>query len=247
MIWIALFFAIIFGASSSTSLVPNLDKHVKKHVVDKSSKKQVLEFVKEDQKQRKSTYKVQKKNLKELGTLFASRDATREDFENVFVKINDERQKLQAADVTVKLETQNFIEAEEWDLIVIDVKKDFTKIRKKAKKNMTKLAHKFDKFEEELNEIIVDENSKKEAQAALINFENQFSDNLKAFGEYIDDANSIIYKHKTTSEELSEVQDKANVLRKEIFQTYAETHSKLVENTTEEEWKPLAKKMKKFY
>ena len=247
MIWIALFLALIFGATSSPSLVPNLDKHVKKHVVEKSSKKQILEFVKDDQKQRKSTYKVQMKNIKELGTLFASRDATMEDFENVFVRIIDERQKLQAADVAVKLETQNYIEAEEWDLIVIDAKKDFTKIRKKAKKNMTKLAHKFDKFEEELNEIIVDENSKKEAQAALINFENQFSDNLKAFGEYIDNDSSIIYKHKTTSEELSEVQDKANVIRTEIFQTYAETHSKLVENTTEEEWTPLAKQIKKFY
>ena len=247
MIWIALFFALVFGATSSSSLVPNLDKHVKKHVVDKSSKKQVLEFLKEDKKQRKSTYKIQKKNLKELGTLFASRDATMEDFEKVFAEILDERQKLQEADVKVKLEIQDYIEADEWDLIVIDAKKDFTKKRKKTKKNMTKLANKFDKFEEELNKIIVNENSKKEAQAALINFENLFSDNLKAFGEYIDDDSSIIYKHKTTSEELIEVQDKANVLRKEIFQTYAETHFKMVENTTEEEWKPLAKQIEKFY
>ena len=48
MIWIALLFAHIFGASSFSSLVPNLDKHVKKHVVEKSSKKQVLAIVKED-------------------------------------------------------------------------------------------------------------------------------------------------------------------------------------------------------
>jgi hypothetical protein len=247
MIWIALLFALIFGATSSSSLVPNLDKHVKKHVVEKSRKKQVLVFVKEDQKQRKSAYKVQKKNIKELGVLFASRNATMEDFEKVFVKILDERQILQAADVKVKLETQNYIEADEWDLIVIDTKKDFTKIKKKTKKNMTKLANNYDKFEEELNNIMVDENRKKEVHAALIRFEQLFSDNLKAFGEYIDDDSSIIYKHKTTSEELIEVQDKANVLRKEIFQTYAETHFKMVENTTEEEWKPLAKKMKKFY
>ena len=85
-------------------------------------KKQILEFVKDDQKQRKSTYKVQMKN-------------------------------------------------------------------------MTKLANKFDEFEEELIEI----------------------------------------------------QDKANCLRKEIFQTYADTHFIMVENTSEEEWKPLAKQMEKFY
>ena len=52
-----------FGVTnSSSSLVPNLDKHVKEHVVEKSRKKQVLVFIKEDLKQRKSTYKVQKKN-----------------------------------------------------------------------------------------------------------------------------------------------------------------------------------------
>ena len=246
MIWIVLF-SLIFAATSSSSVVPNLDKHVKKHVVEKSSKKQVLAFYKEDQKQRTSTQKVQKKHVKELGDLFMSRNTTMEDFEKVFTQMLDERHKLQTADVKIKLEIQNYINDNEWELIVIDAKKDFTKIRKKTKKQMTKLADKFNTFEEEVNIIIKDENSKKEAQAALNSLKQVLYDKLKAFGEYLDDDNSIVYKHKTTSEELLEIQDKANILRAEIFQTYAETHFKMVENTTEEEWKPLSKQIKKFY
>ena len=246
MIWIALF-SFIFAITSSTTVIPNLDKHVKKHVVEKTRSTQALVFIKEDLKQRKSTQKIQRKSVKELGTLFMSRNTTQEDFDKVFLKILDEREKLQAADIKLKLEIQNYIEADEWNLIVAAGKNDYTKTKKKTKKNMTKLANNFTKFKEDVNLIVLDENSKKEAQAALISFEQMFSDILNAFGDYIDDDSSILYKHKTTSEEIIEVQDKADILRKEIFQTYAETHFILVEYTTEEEWKPLAKKMKKFY
>ena len=246
MIWIALF-SFIFAITSSSTVIPNLDKHVKKHVVEKARKDQVLVFIKEDLKQRKSTQKIQMKSVKELGTLFMSRNTTQEDFDNIFLKILDERHKLQAADTKLKLEIQEYIEADEWNHIVAASKNDYTKTEKKTKKNMTKLANNFNKFKEDVNLIVMDENSKKEVLAALVSFEQMFSDNLKAVGEYIDDESSILYKHKTTSEEIIEVQEKADILRKEIFQTYAETHFILVEYTTEEEWKPLSKQIKKFY
>ena len=247
MIW-ALLFALLFAASGSSPLIiPKLDKYAKKHIEVKANSKQVVDLIKADRKKRKAINKQHKGNLKELVKLNYSRTTTEADFTELFREIIDVRDELQIADVKLKTEVQKYITEKEWDLIVEDNKKAISKSLKKKQKKMLKIDKKFDKMVNQVSEIVQNENKLKGITAALNEFQKVIKTNLKTSKEYMSDDTSLIYSYESSSSEIREIQERANQMRQETFESYAKTHFEVVKLTTEDEWKSIVKRFKKVY
>lgn len=244
MIWI-LIFTLIFSSGTSF-VIPNMSKYAKRHIEVKANSMQVVQLIKQDKKHRKTALKHQYSYLKELRKLNYSRTSSQADFEQVFTKMLNEREELQQSDAKLKSETQEFMTPEEWDLIVKDGKKDLAKTIQKKKKAMAKMEKKFNQFEEYVSTIIPDEKRKLGTLEVLNEFENVVKEKLKFYEAYISNENSTIYAYKSSQGDLNEMQKTANQWRTGAFDSYTKTHFKLLELTTEEEWKQMVKKMKKI-
>ena len=83
MIWILLY-SLIFGSSDSPLVNTDLKKYVKKYVVDKERKEQILDLAKDFKSEVKALNKVKKKKFKELHKLNENYNTSKEQLEAVF-------------------------------------------------------------------------------------------------------------------------------------------------------------------
>lgn len=246
MIW-ALLFALIFASSDSPLVIPKMDNYVKKHVTDKSRSSSMLELIKDDRSQRKALNKAQKSYIKEMKGLNFSRNSSVSDFGSIFEKVMEERRSLQKSDANLKAKAQDYITEDEWTLIKNDAKKDLGKTIKKKNKKITRLAKKFNRFEEDITTIIQDKKRRKQVLESLKSFEKVLFGNIRDYKKYVSDESSLLYAYKVTDDEMSEIINMTNGWRKEIFDSYVETHFSIVGATTQEEWEVIVRKMKKLY
>ena len=240
MIWTLAFLlllAIIGG--DSPFMVKNLDKYVKKHVVDDTKKDKVLDYLKEAKAVRKKTVKANKNLFKEFGKFEKSREATKEDFETIGSKMMEGQKISQSSNIKAIQNAQNYITVDEWKAIQEEIDINFNKSSKKRKKNLAKLEKQFIKWEEKINNTIADNEKRKLAISAIERLKTTYINNKEQVQKELLNHNSIIYKYKASEPELKEVQEKYLKWAQEVFDVAIATHFELIELTTPEEWKKI--------
>ena len=240
MIW-TLAFVILMNilGGDSPFMVKDMDKHVKNHVADKESKEKVLNYLDEAKKIRKKTVKSNKSLIKEFTKLEKSRDTKQNDFDILIDKIIESQKKSQETNVTTIQNSQNYITEDEWNAIKVDIGEDFDKSDKKRAKGIKKLNKEFDKWKDKISKNIADKDNREEAIVAIEKLRNTYIDTKKRIQDELINSNSIIYHYKAQEEKLMALQENYLVWIKDVFDTGAATHLKLVELTTPEEWKKI--------
>ena len=240
MLWtigILLFIAIVSG--DSPFLVKDLDKYVKHHVADETRKDKVLDYLKEAQAIRKKTVKANKDLVKQYSKIEHSREATKEDFEKLRTATLKIQKTSQTANVHAIQNSQNYITKEEWSAIEKDIAKSFEKSKKKTQKAYDKLNKQFVKWEAKINKSISDKEKRKQAIVAVERLRTTYVNNKKQVQDELMNHESAIFQYKAPEAKLKEVQDGYLALLKELLDVTEETHFKLVELTTPEEWKKI--------
>jgi vacuolar-type H+-ATPase subunit I/STV1 len=240
MIW-ALAFAILFKVLGGNSpfMVPKLDNYVKTHVVDDSRKDKILDYLDEAKSLRKKTVKANKSFFKEFTKLEKSRDAKQNDFDELIAKIVEAQKESQNANVTDIQKSQEFITEDEWSAIKVDIGKGFEKSAKKRAKEINKLNKEFEKWEGKISKTIADKEKREQAIAAVEKLKNTYIDTKNKIQKELINSNSIIYNYKAPEERLVSLQKNYLEWMKEVLDTGAATHLKLVELTTPEEWNKI--------
>ncbi len=230
--------AILFGGGSPF-VVPHLKKYVKTHVVDDTSKKIILDILKDAKTKRKEVSKTNVDFLKELHKLSVSRESTQEDFDELGKRMLDFELESQEFNLSVTRESQKQITAEEWGKIQKDIAASLVKSDKKRSKHTSKLEKAFDKLVAKINKTIVDEDMRKSAVQSVETLRIINIDNYKKIQAEMLNKNSAMYKYKASESELQKLQDKFILLIKEVYKANTKTHSDLVKITTPEEWKKI--------
>ncbi len=240
MIW-ALAFAILLKIVSGDSpfLVPKLDNYVKKHVVDDTRKKEVLVLLKDAKKNRKVTAKQNKKHFKEIHKLYKSRDTETADFETVLNEILKTQGDAQKYNIKVTQNSQDLITSDEWSEIQVDIAESLGKTDKKRTKNGLKMEKHFLKTEAKITKNIVDLDKRKQALAAVDKLKELYTKNHQIIQDEIMNKGSIVYQYKASDNELIALQDEFVDLIKDVYLLSFQTHKKLVNLTTPEEWKKI--------
>jgi len=240
MLWtigILLFIAIVTG--DSPFLVEDLDKYVKHHVADETRKDKVLDYLKEAKAIRKKTAKANKDLVKQYGKIEHSREATKQEFEKLKTETLNAQMASQKANVYAIQNSQNYITKEEWTEIEKDIAKSFEKSNKKTQKSNEKLNKQFVKWEAKIKKVISDKEKRKQAIAAVERLRTTYINNKKKVQEELINHESAIFQYKAPEAKLKEVQDGYIDLLKELLDVTQETHFKLVELTTPEEWNKI--------
>jgi len=240
MIWTLAFLLLInILGGDSPFMVKNMDKYVKTHVVDKVRKEIVLNYLNEAKSIRKKTVNANKSLIKEFTKLEKSRDAKQNDFDKLIDKIVEAQKKSQGTNVTAIQNSQDYITEDEWSAIKIDIGEGFDKSAKKRSKGIKKLNKEFDKWKGKISKTIADKDKRKQAIAAVEKLRNTYIDTKKRVQDELINSNSIIYHYKAPEDKLMALQESYLAWIKEVFDTGAATHLKLVELTTPEEWKKI--------
>jgi len=229
----------IFLGGDSPFIVPKLDNYVKTHVVDDGRKTIVLEFLDDAKAKRKLKIKEGKKQLKHLDDLFNSRETTQLEMNTAVQNIIDLQAQSQRANILVNQEAQKNITLEEWNAIIADMGKDLEKANKKISKMNVKINKAYTNWEEKINKNIVAVDKRNKAIEAAQELKAVYLKNRKFIQQELMNKNSIIYQYNTPEKELNDLQIKFIQLLEEVLTGAAETHFKLIDLTTEEEWKKI--------
>ncbi len=243
-------FAVLFGVGGDADYfyIDGLDKGIKKYVDDKDLKKEAMDTVKAFVKFRKEQQKAAKTELKQLEMKNEDRTATAEWFDDFFGRRMEAKIEMQERWIRGRLWLQENIRTEDWDEIMAFATKTSDKINEKEAKKEAKGKHKdvFAALEAAITQSIVDPAKQSKVMTGLEVFEKQYYE----IGQNLKDINvtetDFLKDQNTTAEQLVVYGKLINDQREDLFKAYALFYFVGVENTTAEEWKPIAKHLNKI-
>jgi len=238
MVWYLLYM-MLFGGGSSPIIVPKLDNYVKEYVVDEVRRDSIIELIKISDEKTEETAEANKDLVKTLKSLYKSRVATHEEFENTVNEILNNQKATQKVNLMVIVNSHKQITSDEWDKIQNEIYSSLEKSDKDRKEKTAKQNKKFDKLTKKISKNIADKNKRKLALDAVAEAKKVYSENRKTIQNEFLNRNSVIYKYKASEKEISDYQNKIVRLNKEFFEETFKAHFKLVELTTEEEWNDI--------
>lgn len=238
--------AILFGAPQSDLLLSNMDKYVKKIVVDKNVKKQILYELKDVRKLEKTYQKRTKKYVKELKSLAHNKNTSKEQFAAYFEELVNYELETNKQYIPHRVAVQNALSEDEWDKIIDAGSKEFKKGKKANDKRLDKLKTELNKIEKNITKHIDDKKNKALAENILSTF------NADMYGLAVEIIRKNPYEqevllNKNASEEdLFSVINEDNKQWMEMFVAFSALHKDLSELVPSEKWKPVSKELKKF-
>ena len=246
---ITLLIGILFGGSDlSTFLVEDLPKEIKHNVEDKEKQKQILAVLKEYEKEFKKTQKEINKSTKELKKLNLDRNSTESSIRLEFAVTLDLWKKLQNDGIDKRLQVIGLLTEDEWEKVIANSIADPDK---KEKKHKNKIYENFDKevskIKKEIEKTILD-------TAIAVNIENAFKDFSNGVRSYISaNMDRTLKNHKTLRNKEANKEELEQALlfvvdaRKNVFEQLLKLHFKLIDLTTEDEWKKISKSINELY
>jgi len=235
MVWYLLYM-MLFGGGSSSILVPKLDNYVKEYVVDDARKDSIVSLIEISNKKTEEIADENKDLVKQLKSLYESREATHEDFENTMNEILDNQKESQKVNLMVATEYHKLITLDEWDEIQKEIYSSVEKSKEDRSDKTEDQNKKFDKLSKKIAKNITDENKRKLAIQAVEEVKTVYTRNREIFQNELLNKESAIYKYKASENDLVELQNKIYNLYEEFFEETFKAHFKLVELTTEKEW-----------
>lgn len=246
---IVAFFALLFGGGSPEIFyVDNIDKGVKKFVVDKHIKKELKDTLKWTTKAIESFRKEQKSHIKALKKLNLDIQSTPELYIAFFEMQNKARLELSTDVVNMRSYAQSIIKPDEWkqimDMAETSAKKDNDKEEKKAAKGSKDI---FKGLNKKINEQVVDVDKKALILDALSVYEAAFNIGKKTMADNDVQNRDILSDQHATKTDMFAFHEALAEVRNDFYAAYTAFYFVVKENTSEEEFTPIIKEFNKTY
>lgn len=239
--------SLMLGDTTMPFLLPNEEKSIKKVIVDKERKKQ-LDFIAKGIESKEDQYKKNKKAyIKELEKLNLDRSATAEQFLEVTDQVYQVNKDAFDFMVKIRLTIGELISVEEWDAIIADGKKRYHKNKTKYEKAYPDFEKAINKISNSVEKVISDKEKAKLISTRIKKFSVLTLENSKQIAAYNIYDHPVLSNIKSTEEELKAIRPEILELRNQVVKEYIAIHNLIAENTTEEEWPKVVKKVNKLF
>lgn len=245
---IALISLLFFGGSEEYFLIADLDKGVKKFVVEKETKKEVLSIFKIKTKDLKKSNKAHAKLIKEFGKVNLDRSSSKEVFEQYAQNLANSLKSNQDIIIDARINTIVKLSEEEWKNITTLSKETTQKRNAKIQKKLDKKDQKdpFAKIETSITESIIDESNRKSALSSL----DQLRKSYSTIAEKLKDKNIIdtpaLENKDTSQEDLEAMALYLRELRLEAYHDMLDFRFEILEQSNEMEWSKIMKSLNKL-
>lgn len=227
-------------------LNPNIQKSVKTYVKDKERKSEIQLLIKEMEKDQKSFLKKRKEYNKEASELNLNYYTTREDFDQLFSEYANARQAMMDTYWDKESKIRTLFEDEEWNKMIAAVLEKPDK--EKARKEYTKASEKLFGDLTAICKKHITDTSRQEAALQAV------KENHESIGRFIEEYLNQNYTHleplrtrTATKADFVKATEPLTHLRNELLKSIGDMRFKVLKNTTESEWKSVAKEIDKLF
>ena len=245
----------IFGGSPNFFTIPKTEtkiftiQKVEKQLIDKISdknrEKEVLQIFQQAKREIKSLDRQLKESGKEFKELQSDRMVKSDKLTEVFLKSEEVRKKVQLVLVEKRMMLRQLIRENEWNdfmqdgiqSIAEDPKKRDKEIRKIEKADQKTLS----RVQKKLTKQINDESRQTKALNAYTDFEEKVNRLTEESIAYLQQNDDSAQQYKADKRVLENVFTTLNKSREEAMASFLRLREELIDLSSEEEWKKIAK------
>lgn len=253
LIGLVSYFMLLFGSAQIESFyIIDLDKGIKKYVTTIPRRQDAEAIVSVYASTYKEFNREHQKQFKELLQKNTDYNTPEQWYQDFFKKTLDDRKKLQSSFISGRLRLQEIINQEEWDKILEMTTANLEKLVEKNKKKKEKKEGKkkgndpYMRISNTIKETIPPGEKQTGSLEALANFKEKY----KMIGNSYENLNSneakVLGDRQATREDLQEICNSLNKLRRSLIDSYVELLFNLKDNATEQEWSIIVKDLNKF-
>jgi hypothetical protein len=251
---LGLLFALIFGPGGEAefvSAVPNLDKEIKRTITEKERKKDLLDLVDAYEGAIKEFSKDKKQLQKKVNQSSGDRNVSSENLLRHYDEYHQARRRLITSMIDYRLMFQDQITEKELMLLIEEAIVSSEKDRLDEQKQEEKTEDELNKAFSQIHDIIVrniqDPEKSETVTKSFYIFEQTMYNYLDISRDAKADRTSLLLYIDATREELEAVYEQSNQVRYRAANDFAILRDRVIENTTEKEWKQINKELKAFF
>ena len=247
MIWYLLF-SMLFGTGSlDVFYIDKIEQGVNKEVEDKERKKKIKVTLKEYSNTVKKFDKSRKKQIEQLKKKNLNKTTSEDWYQDFFAIRLEERKELQELFIDQRMMLQNNIMEEEWQKIMQRASEATVKLEEKEKKKENKQHTKdhFDRIENAINELFIEDKKLTENMQALRDFEKEYYNMDNAYDNINVNESDFLADKNARRADLHQLGESLNNERARMYQACTRFLMTLKENTDSEEWEFIIKKLNK--
>jgi hypothetical protein len=238
--------SILFGGGNLQGAffeIPKVEKLIKENVEDKDRKKEAKAISKEYYKAVKKIRKEEKKKIKELKKTAAIRSTTKEELNELIDSISSIDQKGQQTWIKLRLDITKTLTKEEFDKIIVAGTTEDEKVEKQNLKAKQKRDKAIQNIRTSLKEGITDQAKIDKVLEDFQQYEDAVNDLFKMQQEINYELDETLKKYNASEEELQTLIENVRKYNDGVLKAFETFNFQLVEQTTDEEWKNINKKV----
>lgn len=240
---ITLISMLFFGGVQEYFLLDKLEKGVKKYVEDKDRRKEILADLKASKNVIKIFNKDRKIMLKSFKKMSLDRNAKQQDFKDFFNETQSERINFQEKIIEDRLRIVEKFSPEEWNGIIL---LSSSSAEKRLEKALTKTKNPFNDLYNRIDKSITDTLMQAQIRTIIDDFENEFNKMTSHVKSLNASQSEILQNQMVTSEELHDMANTVNEVRKEAMNAFIDFHFRMKEVTNEKEWQEIMKEFNRI-
>ena len=226
-------------------LVPDVDKKIKKIIVEKERKKEALALFRTTKKRISKYNKALNKKNKPLKKEKYRASLSDSDIEQFFQESFEERKRIQGNLIEQRLKIREVMSEEEWNKFIemslqeiIDKDKKIQKAEDKRDKADEKL---LSKIRSSLQKAIADPDHKEKALADFADFEKIVINLFDEDNALTLENNPTVQSYNVTREELQNIYGKLNNARNQLYSSFFVMKDTMTGYLTDDEWNAVTK------
>lgn len=239
------------GEAEFVSAVPNLDKEIKQTITDKERRKDLLDLVDAYEASIKEFSKDKKQLQKQVNESSGDRNVSSENLLRHYDKYHQARRRLITSLIDYRLMFQEQITEKELMLLIENAivisEKDRLDAQKLEEKTEDELNRAFSQIQDIIVRNIQDPVKSETVTKSFYIFEQSMYNYLDISREAKADRTSLLLYIDATREELEAVYEQSNQVRYRAANDFAVLRDRVIENTTDKEWKQINKELKAFF
>lgn len=236
---------LLFGGAGEIFYVDNLEKGIKKYVLEKDRKKEILADIKNTKTIFKDFEKERRQDFKNFLNLYTEKNTSNEQLDSLSKNLVTKRTNFQAKIIDQRILIFNKIKAEEWNNIietsVTVTDKRIAKVEKKALKGKDH----FTKTKTQIKSLI----SNSEKKNNLLNGLEEVTKSIKKLESILLSSNSsqnkILADKSSGRTQLLEIVSEDNMNRKPVYESIINFHKNAKDNCSDLEWDKIMKSFTK--
>jgi len=232
---------LFFGGGGEVFYVDKLEKGIKKYVVEKERKKEILGDLKNTKTLFKDFEKERDKDFKQFLNLYGDMGTTREGLDSFFSELQQNRKDFQNTIIDQRLLIFAKIESLEWNQILESSETAAEKRIEKLKKKEGKGKEGFVKTKAQIERSEISMDQKASLIEALEDIEGLAKDLESSLLSINSSHNSILADKDSGKEQLKQIIEEDDTQRKPLLKSLIDFHSLARENCPDTEGEKIIK------